>query len=179
MIIKVLNIPKSTVYYKSKNYPLRKNSRPKELSKAVEESITEITKNKSTYGIPRVRAVLSRDYGLHPAKYLIHRFMKEQGLLITRNRTRGVGRDHSGTISVDEINTRWASDITSIKCWNGEKLRVAIILDRCDRSGLVPDSRLQFLHDNGPEFIEKILNSNLKKWNIESCNTPIYSPQSN
>ncbi len=207
-IISSLGIPKSTVYYKTKKYPLRKYSKRKELSKEVEKSITEITSKKSTHGIPRVRAILSRDYGLRPTKYMVQRFMKEQSLLITRNRTRGVGRDHSGTISVDTINTRWASDITSIKCWNGEKLRVAIILDCCDRSviawkaakhiqacdiellvqeailkrfktGLVPEGTLQFLHDNGPEYIEKILKNNLMKWNIENCNTPIYSPQSN
>lgn len=32
---------------------------------------------------------------------------------------------------------------------------------------------------NGPEFIKKELNRNLKNENIDSCSTPIYSPQSN
>lgn len=39
--------------------------------------------------------------------------------------------------------------------------------------------QLQFLHDNGPEFIEKTLKKSLKNWNIDDCNTPTYSPQSN
>ena len=32
------------------------------------------------------------------------------------------------------LNPNTPSDITSIKCWNGEKMRLAIIIDCCDRS---------------------------------------------
>jgi len=39
--------------------------------------------------------------------------------------------------------------------------------------------QLQFLHDNGPEFIEKNLKVSQKSWNIVDCNKPTYSPQSN
>jgi len=38
---------------------------------------------------------------------------------------------------------------------------------------------LQFLHDNGPEYIEKQLQKSINRWQIEDCNTPTYSPQSN
>lgn len=207
-IIKGLGISKSSVYYKPKPYPKRKSRNRKELSLRVKRLIRIIAKKKSTYGIPRIRAILRRDYGFETTKHMVHRYMKELGLLIKRNRTRGPGRQHSGVISVPRINTRWASDITSIKCWNGEKLRVAVVMDCCDRSiiswiaakriqacdieamvqdalckrfgdVLPPKGQLQFLTDNGPEFIEKELNRNLYKWNIESCNTPTYSPQSN
>ncbi|WP_338226534.1 DDE-type integrase/transposase/recombinase, partial [Algoriphagus confluentis] len=87
-------------------------------------------------------------------------------------------------------------------------LRVAFLMDCCDRSiiawragkhmqaidielmvqealysrfgeNLPPTGQLQFLHDNGPEFIEKNLKKSLKSWNIDDCNTPTYSPQSN
>ena len=207
-IIKALGISKSSVYYKEKSYPKRKRTNRKDLSQVVKMLIRKIAKKKTTYGVPRIRAILKRDYGFDTTKHMVHRYMKEVGLLITRNRTRSSGRDHSGTISVPEINTRWASDITSIKCWNGEKIRVAVILDCCDRSIISwiaakriqacdieamvqdalckrfgdlnpPKGQLQLLTDNGPEFIEKELNRNLEKWNIESCNTPTYSPQSN
>jgi len=139
---------------------------------------------------------------------MIHRFMQESGLLITRHRKRGSSRPHTGRISVDEINTRWASDITSIKCWNGQKVRFTFIMDCCDRSiiawkvglrmqacdieimlqeafferfgdRLPEDNQLQFLHDNGPEYIEKQLRDQMQKWNIVDCSTPTYSPQSN
>ena len=94
----------------------------------------DLTDKKSTYGVPRVKAILKRDYGVNATKYLIHRFMKEKGLLITRHRKRGSSRPHTGRISVDEINTIWASDITSIKCWIGQKVRFTFIIDCCDRS---------------------------------------------
>jgi putative transposase len=142
------------------------------------------------------------------SKYMIHRFMKEEGLLITRDRKRGSSRPHTGRVSVDEINTRWASDITSIKCWNGQKVRFTFIMDCCDRSiiawkaglkmqacdielmlqdalfnrfgeKLPQANQLEFLHDNGPEYIEKQLRNQMEKWNVIDCNTPTYSPQSN
>jgi putative transposase len=43
---------------------------------------------KATYGAPRVKAILKRDDNMDLSKYKEHRFMKEEGLLITRNRTR-------------------------------------------------------------------------------------------
>lgn len=207
-VIKALGLSKSSVYYRNKAYPKRKPTRRKQLPLRAQRLIRVIAKKKPTYGVPRVRAILKREFGLEPTKYMVHRYMKEMGILIKSNRTRGQGREHTGTISVSKINTRWASDITSIKCWNGEKLRVAVVMDCCDRSiiswiaakriqacdielmvqdalinrfgdCLPEEGQLQFLTDNGPEFIEKQLNRNLKNWNIESCHTPTYSPQSN
>lgn len=206
--IKVLGVAKSTVYYKSKPYPERKKTARKELCMQMKAAILELTAKKATYGVPRVKALLKRDYALHVTKYMVHRYMKEKGLLITRHRTRGSSRPHTGQIAVETPNTRWASDITSIKCWNGEKLRVAFLMDCCDRSiiawragkcmqavdielmiqeglfnrfgELLPNKgQLQLLHDNGPEYIEKNLKKSLKTWNIVDCNTPTYSPQSN
>ena len=81
-------------------------------------------------------------------------------------------------------NTRWASDITEIRAWNGQKVRLAIILDCGDRMVLAwrlgshitgedlcemlrealyarfgTDLRqaqgLEFLSDNGPEYLSK------------------------
>jgi putative transposase len=178
------------------------------LAEQIKKSIEEITSKKATYGTPRVRAILKRDYGINLSKYMVHRHMKEEGLLLKRSRTRGSSRVHTGRISVEQPNIRWASDITSIKCWNGQKLRVAFIMDCYDRSiiswkagltmqacdiellvqeaifqrfadGLPLKDQLQFLHDNGPEYIERNLQKRLKEWNINDCHTPTYSPQSN
>lgn len=181
--IKILGVAKSTVYYKPKAYPDRKRTSRKEICGRMKTAILEITAKRSTYGVPKVKVILKRDYGITGSKYMVHRFMREEGLLITRHRTRGNGRPHTGQIAVANPNTRWASDITSIKCWNGEKLRVAFLMDCCDRSIIawragkhmqavdielmvqealyhrfgksLPDrGQLQFLHDNGPEYIE-------------------------
>ena len=207
-MIKILGVPRSTVFYKKKQYPNRESHPRKIVSEELKNAVFEITKKKATYGVPRVLAILKRDYGIHETKYLVHRFMKEEGLLIKKNRTRGSNRPHTGIISVKDSNTRWASDITSIKCWNGQKLRVAIVIDCCDRSiiswkagahmqacdielmvqealfnrfgeNLPEKDKLEFLHDNGPEYIEKGLKKQLAEWNMKDCNTPTYSPQSN
>lgn len=115
-VIKILGVPRSTVFYKTKAYPKRKSTIRKELPVEVISAIKEITSKKSTYGVPRVKSILKRDYGIDITKHLLHRHLKEEGLLIKRNRSRGPGRDHSGKIEVAISNTRWASDITSIKC---------------------------------------------------------------
>lgn len=207
-VIAALGVVKSSVYYKARQYPERKRTLRKQLPEQVKQSIEKITSLRATYGTPRVRAILKRDYGVSVSKYMIHRYMKEEGLLLKRFRTRGASRPHTGKISVEQPNARWASDITSIKCWNGQKLRVALVMDCCDRSiiswkagltmqachiellvqeaifqrfadGLPPKDQLQLLHDNGPEYIEKNFQKRLKEWNINDCHTPTYSPQSN
>lgn len=128
-VIKTLGVAKSSVYYKPKSYPQRKRTLRKYLTDESKTSILDITGRKATYGIPRIKAILKRDYNINLSKYMIHRFMKEEGLLITRNRSRGISRPHSGKIAILQSNTRWASDITSIKCWNGQKLRFTYVLD--------------------------------------------------
>ncbi|MDW7692030.1 IS3 family transposase [Flammeovirgaceae bacterium SG7u.111] len=172
------------------------------------EAILAITGRKSTYGVPRVRAILKRDYGIELSRYMVHKFMKQENLLVKRGRKRGAGRPHTGKIAVGQPNTRWASDITSIKCWNGQKVRFAYVLDCCDRSiiawtagihiqacdielmlqeaifnrfgeALPEKGKLQFLHDNGPEYIENNLRKQIALWHIADCSTPLYSPQSN
>jgi putative transposase len=206
--IRTLGVAKSSIYYQAKSYPQRQKSVRKNLPEEVKAAIVEITGKKATYGSPRVRAILRRDYAMTVSKYMVHRTMKEEGLLITRTRTRGSSRPHTGKIAVEQSNTRWGSDITSIKCWNGQKVRLAFLMDCCDRSiiswraglhmqacdielmvqealiqrfghQLPTKGQLQFLHDNGPEYIEKRLQKSLKSWNIDNCNTPSYSPQSN
>ena len=61
-MIRVLGISKSTLYYKSKDYPQRQPRSRKEFSEDSKNAIFEITGKKSTYGCPRVRAILKRDY---------------------------------------------------------------------------------------------------------------------
>lgn len=38
---------------------------------------------------------------------------------------------------------------------------------------------LEFLHDNGPEYIEKVFRKRLISWDVTDCRTPCYSPESN
>ena len=103
--IKALGIAKSTLYYKAKVYPDRKRTPRKHLAEEAKAGILEITGMKATYGTPRVNAILKRDYNINLSKYMVHRYMKEEDLLITRNRTRRSSRPHTGKIAVNQPNT--------------------------------------------------------------------------
>ncbi len=76
-MIRILGVSKSTLYYKPKGYPERQPSSRKDLSEESKNAILEITGKKSTYGCPRVRAILKRDYQIELSKYMVNRFMKE------------------------------------------------------------------------------------------------------
>ena len=105
---------------------------------------------------------------------------------------------------VKEPNKRWASDITEIKAWNGEKGRLAVIIDCSDRTIIswrfgktmktqdiiylvdealkvrgISGKGLEFLTDNGTEYTSLNLKSVLKFYGIIKCRTAIRSPQSN
>jgi len=57
----------------------------KELNQQVQTAIEQITGSKA-YGVPRVRAILKRDYNTEVSKYMVHRYMKENNMLIKRSR---------------------------------------------------------------------------------------------
>ena len=90
----------------------------------------------ATYGYRRVHAVLKRQAlaaGLKPPNHKrVYRVMKVHGLLLDRH-VGGDERRHDGRIAVDERNRRWCSDGFEIDCDNGERVRVALALDCCDR----------------------------------------------
>ena len=162
----------------------------------------------ATYGYRRILGMLVRR-GLHANWKTVWRIMRRHGWLSsTRQRIARPGRLHEGQVSVLEPNRRWASDITSIKAWNGEKGRLAVIVDCADRSVLawrwerrMPSQALQemvreaifrrfgtdraqargleFLSDNGPEYVCKQLRAVLQGFGMVACRTPYRSPESN
>jgi putative transposase len=179
--IKVLSVSKGTLYHKKKPYVRNRCTRQPVVPEVV-TAIKKICGNKATFGAPRVRAILRRDHGFALSYYRVRRIMREEGLLISRLAIARPGRSHTGKIAVEQSNTRWASDITTITPWNRDKGRFTYVLDCCDRSiiawrfgrhiqacdieqmfqeslmtrfgGELPDGQgLEFLHDNGPEYI--------------------------
>jgi len=66
--IKVLGVTKSSVYYKAKAYPDYNRMARKERCEQMKVAVLEVTAKKSTYGVPRVKALLNRDYGLNVTK---------------------------------------------------------------------------------------------------------------
>lgn len=102
----------------------------------------------------------------------------------------------------------WASDITSIRAWDGQKGRLAVILDCADRNVLAwrfakrisaedlaellrealfrrfGEARsaargLEFLSDNGPEYTSHRFRPVVQALGLIPCHTPRRSPESN
>jgi putative transposase len=167
-----------------------------------------INERPASYGYRRVYAMLKAT-GVHSNPKTINRYMGLRLLLSSSRLKIFKKRLHrEGTVAVAEPNKRWASDITQIKAWNGEKGRLAILIDCGDRQVLgfkwarqisgrdiqemvktalshrlkaetVPQGTLEFLSDNGPEYIQSELRNSLAAAGLVVCNTPIRSPESN
>lgn len=206
-VINVLELSKGSLYYTKRGYPKSRSSKKVRAPEDI-ETIEQICSDRATYGIPRVKAVAKRDYNRDISYYMAWQIMKEKNLLIKRKSQNRSRREHTGKVMVPFPNTRWSSDITSIKLWDGTKARFSYVLDCCDRSIIswrlgkhmqasdielmlqeaihkrFPNVEtkapgLEFLHDNGPEYIEKEFKNRLILWDVKNCNTPTYSPESN
>lgn len=173
------------------------------------EGIREIIRERPvSYGYRRVHALLKAK-GLYCNPKTVNRYMAQR-LWLSANREKKVrkGRRHEGVVAVEEPNRRWASDITVIKAWNGEKGRFAVLIDCGDRQVLscrwskritgydiqdmvietlkkrfgndkIPGTGIEFLSDNGPEYIKVTLRKFLENVGFIVCRTPIRSPESN
>jgi len=174
----------------------------------VEEAIGRILAGSpATYGYRRIHALLIRE-GIRTNPKTVWRILRRRGWLSsTRSRSPRMRR-HEGRVSVLEPNRRWASDITGIKAWNGEKGRLAVIIDCADRMVLSwrfgqrmvseelqemireavfrrfgtetgKAQALEFLSDNGPEYACRKLRHVLQSFGMIVCRTPRRSPESN
>lgn len=174
----------------------------------VVERIKELIGDRPYYGYRRVHAMLNRQKA-HPRinHKRVYRIMKAHKLLMDA-RPLKTDRPQTGQVITLHSNTRWCTDIFEVKCWNGDKVHVAFALDCCDREilGFIAKPRhlkaediqylmlqslehrfgdiktphpIQWLSDNGPQFI-----ANDTKWLGKACGfdvrtTPSYSPESN
>ena len=66
----------------------------------------------------------------------VYRLMKQNGLLVARHTGTGRQRAHDGVVRTLRSNLRWCSDVFEVPCWNGEAVRVAFVLDTCDREAI-------------------------------------------
>lgn len=62
--------------------------------------------------------------------------MKVHSLMLQRHTGHAKEQCHDGRVAVDQRNTRWCFDALEIGCDNGEKVRVALTLDCCDREAM-------------------------------------------
>ena len=99
--------------------------------------IRRIADGRASYGYRRVTALLNRELqrdGNAPVNHKrIYRLMSQNGLPLARHTGRGRQVSHDGKVITLQSNRRWCSDAFEIPCLNGEKVRVAFVLDTCDR----------------------------------------------
>lgn len=98
--------------------------------------IRQICAKRPSYGYKRVTAILNRHLislsQMQVNHKRVYRIMRLNGLVLPRMKNGG-NQTHDGRIITLKSNLRWCGDIFEIKCWNGERVRVAFVLDCCDR----------------------------------------------
>ena len=200
---RALDKPRSWYYYGS-----RKSVRPARRPE-LEQAIRALLPGTPTsYGYRRIHALLKRR-GVVCSSKTVWRTMRRQGWLSTsRQRILRPGRRHDGRVQVAESNRRWASDSTSIRAWDGQKGRLAVLLDCADRNVLAwrfakritaedlaellreaifrrfGEARsgaqgIEFLSDNGPEYTSHRFRPVVQALGLIPCHTPRRSPESN
>ena len=204
MVCRALDKPRSWLYYQ------RRPSRGRSVKQLVVEAAIRrlLGASPASYGYRRIHALLKR-HGLLCNPKTVWRVMRSRGWLATGRRSRARdGRRHEGQVRVAEPNRRWASDITSIRAWNGQKGRLAIMIDCADRMVLAwrlarritaedlaemlreavfrrfGEARarargIEFLSDNGPEYTSHRFRPFVRAMGLIPCHTPRRSPESN
>lgn len=148
-ICRLLEVSRSNQYQNKK--PRAKRYK-REDDSAVLRSILAATKNRGTYGYPRVTAVINRERRkvfLAPwNEKRILRVMQMNKLVLPKYSTKPQ-RPHLGQVITIKSNLRYCSDILEIRCWNGEKVFVAFSMDCHDREviSFVSEKRHLFHED--------------------------------
>jgi putative transposase len=97
------------------------------------ERIRELVGQRPSYGYRRVTALLNRERNERVNPKRIYKIMWRNKLLLERCTGDGRGRKHDGVIVTLKPDLRWCSDSFEIRCWSGERVFVAFVLDCCDR----------------------------------------------
>jgi putative transposase len=202
IILKAIGRSRGWYYYR--DYGLTYKSRAKRRPDAEDAIRRMLPDTSATYGYRRIHALLKEGGVRVTPKTVLRILRRNRWLSSIRSQKLIAGNLHTGTVMVKEPNKRWASDITGIRCWNGEKCRLAVIIDCADRMVIawrfgrvmktqdiiflvdealrirgIDGKGLEFLSDNGPEYASIDLRAALVASGITVCRTPRRSPQSN
>jgi transposase InsO family protein len=176
------------------------------------QAIRQLTDARPTYGHRRITALLNRARRASGAQPINHkrvfRLMRQAHLLLQPCVGLRPVRTHEGSVIAPASNQRWSSDVLEIGCWNGAVVRVAFVIDTCDReviawhattggiSGeMVRDMMLacverrfaairashpvQWLADNGSAYTAGETLEFAAALGLVACFTPVRSPESN
>jgi putative transposase len=175
--------------------------------------IRAIVDQRPTYGYRRAGALLTRQLatlGKPPVNHKrVYRLMRQNGLLLARHTGTGRQRPHEGIVRTLRSNLRWCSDVFEVPCWNGETVRVAFVLDTCDRevitwtattTGIAGEHirdliveaverrfgpvahtphAIEWLADNGSAYTAHETVHHAYALGLVPCFTPVHSPESN
>lgn len=170
-ICSVLGISRSNQY---ENKKTRSSVYKKADDAEVLKSILVVSKNRATYGYPRVTALINRERRKSEKpvwnEKRVLRVMRINKLILTKYSNKPK-RLHLGQVMTIRSNVRWCTDILEIRCWNGEKVFIGFSMDCHDREvmGFVAQRRALFHHDiielidksvthRFGEFVEKLPN---------------------
>jgi putative transposase len=208
-----MDVSKSNLYEQAKKPPAQVDRRhtvyaDQELIPRIEAVIKE----RPTYGYRRVTAILNRVLrkeglpAVNPKR--IHRIMREHDMTWEPPVKKPV-RTHDGKVIVGASNVRWCSDTLEIWCWDNTKVRVAFVLDCCDREiiswvattvgingAMIRDlmaeavemrfgqvdklpHTIEWLSDNGSIYRANKTREFAEALGLDPCTTPAYSPESN
>ena len=193
----------------NRELPARKRGRyTKHEDEALLRRIECIVTERPTYGYRRVTALLNAGDACAPVNHKrVYRVMKQTGLLLPKH-TGKPERPHDGKVITLKSDLRWCSDAFEIRCWNGDRVRVAFSLDCCDREAIAwrgqtahfsgPDIEdlmamsiearfgatrtphpVEWLSDNGPPYTAYDTRAFGRAHGLRIRNTPAYSPESN
>ena len=176
------------------------------------QALRQLVDDRPTYGYRRIGALLNRErakYGLSRLNHKrVYRLMAQNGMLLQRYTGKPPGRAHDGQIITIRPNLRWTSDGFELACWNGQAVRVAFVLDTCDREVIawcastggisgemirdlmleaaekrfgaaVAPHPIQWLSDNGSCYRAYDTIEFATRLRLVPCFTPVRSPQSN
>lgn len=194
-----------------KSQRLGLHKRVEELERALGRKALEADLFKTVFalkGLRRIHALLKRQ-GLVCGPKTVWRIMRRRGWLATgRLRWTRSGRRHEGQVRVAESNRRGASDLTGIRAWDGQKGRLASMIDCADRMVLAwrfakritaedlaemlreavfrrfGEARtraqgIEFLRAKGPEYTSPRFRPFVRAMGLIPCHTPRRSPESN
>lgn len=176
------------------------------------EEIKAIIAIRPTYGYRRITTMVNRIRKLDGRNNInrkrVQRIMQMNGLSLAQSMP-AEKREHTGKVMTLFPNIRWCSDGMEIRCFNGEKVFVAFVLDCCDREAFAYVARteplqaseieelmvsavekrfgdslrasreIQWLTDRGAIYRAKSVKTLSKNLNLVCCYTRAYSPESN
>ena len=153
---------------------------------------------------------LRKGEGLNPLNHKrVYRLMKRHNLLLAKHTAQRPSRPHDGKVVTLHSNTRWCSDGYEFRCWNGDILRGAFLIDTADREIMAhvatvnagingsdvrdmllvaverrfgthqAPHRIEVLTDNGSPYRAKLTKQFVTQLGMASCFTPVASPESN